>query len=94
MVFLETHNDSEEGVGWFLLKAICYNNGEDYPECLPFKIDDSMEVVLEAFGEKSEAYEADEETSYRWEKRGGDLFIEVSPEGGLVQTVTICKEGW
>lgn len=88
---LHTYDKEKGTYGWFLLRALCYADGEDYPDFLPFKIGDNIEKVREIFG-KENLPESDS-TVYVWENGNVFMKVEIS-DGGMVSTVTLEKTGW
>lgn len=87
---LQTYDKEKGTYGWFLLRALCYADGEDYPDFLPFKIGDNIEKVREIFG-KENLFESDPAV-HAWEN--GDVFMEVvNSDDGTVSTVTLGKIG-
>lgn len=87
---LQTYDKEKGTYGWFLLRALCYADGEDYPDFLPFKIGDNIEKVREIFGREN-LFDSDPAV-HSWEN--GDVFMEVvNSDDGTVSTVTLGKIG-
>ncbi len=78
--FLSTYNEENDKYGWFLEKAVFYNNGENFPAFLPVKIGDNIEKLYEVLGNKDML---------------SDIFLKVEhSDDGTINLITLGKTGW
>lgn len=95
LIFEATYDKEKDQRGTFLLGAVFYGDGKNYPDFMPFKLGDSIDKAKSILGEPDDHTQKAGGTYEIWEGVDCRATVSWQPEAeGVINSVKIEKSGW